>query len=315
MKENKYIERGGKMQQNTHSFKINDANLEKKIIEAYAEYSIPQNSPYVKFCYLFTGVRITIYHSQKIVFQGKHAYQEAKRWFKLNIADHPVAKKELKSMDIFPQIGCDETGVGDYFAPIVVATCLVTLDTYNQLKNYAIQDSKKINKKTIEKLYPILKEKLPHSIQILTNTQYNICIDRGYNGHAIKAFVHNKNLINFSKSYNIAQNPQIPIIMDAFSTKKNYLQYLQNEAKIIEPTIFLTQAESHYFSVACASILARGFFLQYMTKINLQYQTEFPLGAGKNVDIFGKKFLQTYGSDEMKKLVKWHFATTHKIIK
>lgn len=270
----------------------------------YADFEhFPTNATIAQL-FITPTCRITIYHSGKILFQGKGAEKEYQRW--------AITSPQSVTKILSAYIGCDETGVGDYFAPLVTASCYVDSEIINQLNTLNIKDSKQLTDEYICQIAPIIKQVVPHSIFALTNEQYNKLVDNGYNAHAIKAFVHNKTIGQLIHSCQLP--PSIDIVMDQFATLKNYQKYLKNITPIYLPTIFETKAENKYIGVACASILARNHFLQLLEHTNQKYQTQIPLGAGNKVDMFGKNFLTKYGLDAFKKNVKWHFANTDKIM-
>mgnify|MGYP002236808741 CR=1 FL=1 len=56
------------------------------------------------------------------------------------------------------QAGSDEVGTGDYFGPVVVASCIVTKEAREKLAHLGIQDSKQVDDAKIRKLAPIIKK-------------------------------------------------------------------------------------------------------------------------------------------------------------
>ncbi len=77
---------------------------------------------------------------------------------------------------------------------------------------------------------------------------------------------------------------------------------------------FTTKAESKFAVVAIASIMARYIFLREMDKLSETYHTEFPKGASNKVDAFGKDLVHQHGQAILKKVAKYHFKNTDKII-
>ena len=306
------------MQATSKSFVLTDTE-KVEIITYYSQYEQPGNTASIERLFILPNCRITIYKTKKILFQGRDAEKEYARWRTNREVEHQPSSTHKgavsTSSDILPiHIGCDETGVGDYLAPLVTACCYITPEIKQQLAGLPIQDSKQVLDKNIIIMAETIKRVVPHAITSLTNQQYNTFVDNGFNAHAIKAFLHNKTLEHlFNKYPTIPQTT--PIIMDQFASKKNYTNYLTSKkiTPIFLPTHFETKAENKFFAVACASILARAHFLSLMEKQNQQYDMVFPLGAGTQVDACARSFLQKYGESELKKVVKWHFANTKKL--
>ena len=95
--------------------------------------------------------------------------------------------------------------------------------------------------------------------------------------------------------------------MDQFCTEKQYYEYLEGSKSILKNIIFKEKGETYFPSVALGSCIARYYFLIEIESLNKQYNLNFPLGAGKNVDEFTQKFISKYGFDELKKVSKNNF--------
>ena len=235
---------------------------------------------------------ITAYTSGKVVFQGKDL-----SWM-----------EEEKKDEQFPQAGSDEVGTGDYFGPVVVAACIVKDPSY--LHSLKIQDSKQIQDSQIRKLAKEIMTHTKYSICILSNDKYNQ-VHQIHNMVDIKCQLHNQVYVNLvHKGYTL---PDL-IVIDQFVQKTSYYKYLKNNKEVISNITFETKAENKYLAVACASILARNAFLEYIDKMNEKYNFTFQKGAGSIVDTCGKEFVSKYGEDELEKVAKLHFANTKKIL-
>lgn len=300
------------MTQNSLSFKISSQKQKTDLLRYYTTYQSPSNNQHVESLFILPQCRITLYRTQKILFQGAAATVEYQRW-QIAPAKTPARPITPNANEMTTYIGCDETGVGDYFAPLVTAACYLDPKIQLQLQQFKIQDSKQLQDSYILEIAPTLRTIIPHIITCLPNEKYNQFVDNGYNAHAIKAFVHNKSIGGLISSTNLPL--EIPIVMDEFASRKNYEKYLKNITPTYIPTIFETKAENKYLAVACASLLVRAHFLQLMQSKNETYQTIIPLGAGKQVDAFGLTFLAQHGLSEFKNNVKWHFANTKRIVR
>ena len=253
--------------------------------------------PYTLFSVKTNECTITAYQSGKVVFQGKNL-------------DWLTDTSNEPTKNIYPQAGSDEVGTGDYFGPVVVASCIVEEKNVEHLKSLGIQDSKQINDDKIKQLAPIIKKKCPHSILILSNQKYNK-IHESHNMVDIKCQMHNQAYINLiHKGYNLPKS----IIIDQFVQEKNYYRYLAKKNHVIKNIHFETKAENKYLSVACASILARNALLESFEKMENVYHFKFEKGAGSKVDSCAKKFINQFGQDALPLVAKIHFKNTEKAL-
>ena len=308
--------------QKTIVFKPSD-NIKEKMIDYYDLLRRDKKPPYSVFQAEEGGTIITLYESGKVMFQGISADIDANMWKALEShynnrdIDSELKKKEEKEDDktyyYYDAIGSDEVGTGDYFGPIIVTATLVDKSTRKLLEDLKIMDSKKMTDDKIRRCAPILMNKLPYVTFTLSNTKYNEMSSKGFNMNKIKAILHNRVLFELS-------NKGIPyhkIIVDQFTTPRSYFSYLKQENiedKVTKIT-FLTKGESKHLSVAAASVISRYRFLQEMDKLSEKYKVDIPKGASPKVDSVAKKILDTYGKNELSKIVKLNFKNTEKILK
>jgi len=267
------------------------------LIRSYHDQINPKDLPYVKAQLILSDCTITIYHSKKVVFQGEGAafYTQA---------------LESKFM---AQAGSDEVGTGDVFGPVVVAACFVDEAHYLKLKEHSIQDSKKITDEIILKLGPILMKTCPHSLLILNDQKYND-VHKTDNMNAIKAKLHNQAYLHLDHKIKSLSKKSTLNVVDQFTPKTMYFKYLKDQAEVFEDLHFETKAESKYFAVACASIIARYAFLKELEAMGEKYDTVFPKGASTLVDTFAQRFLEEHGERELKKVAKLHFKNIQNLL-
>lgn len=268
--------------------------LKNEVAPFILEESQPQ---YTYYKLKLNSCTITAYTSGKVVFQGKDL-----SWME--------EEQEKTSTVFYPQAGSDEVGTGDYFGPVVVSACIVEEKNVEALTKLGIQDSKKMKDDYIRQVAGPIAKLCPHSIMIVSNEKYNY-IQQTNNINAIKAKLHNFAYINLQK-----KGYTLPALMvvDQFVNEKKYFEYLKYENEVVDNLHFETKAESQYLAVACASVLARDAFLRYWDKMEEKYDFTFPKGAGSCVDVQAKKFIDTFGFEELKKVAKVHFKNTEKAL-
>ena len=207
-------------------------------------------------------------------------------------------------------IGADEVGVGDYFGGIV--TCAVYLDQEltKKISTLNIKDSKKLSNKNIIEIAKKLIRLVPYNAKIITPRQYNFLYSKYKNAHVIKTYAHNYAIYQLKNRLNLNN---VTIVLDQYATKENYEKYLKilNEEKTVQIDIFEEKAESKYLAVACASIIARYYFLKQIKELSEANKVALPLGYNKNIlektlTKLKDKYQNEY-ENKLKDLVKLHF--------
>ena len=308
------------------SYKVSD-NLKKEIIDFYSETKREKTPPYAVFQSEDAGTIVTLYESGKIVFQGVSAdidyawWRDREKHINNRDIDYELAIKNKKekneknksheqAMSFYGKntIGSDEVGTGDYFGPIIVTASYVRSEDADFLNDLGVKDSKKITDDAILKIAPKIIEKIPFVTYELSPEDYN---NKGVtNMNKVKSLLHNKalySLINkddYKYSY---------IVVDEFVYPKKYYEHLNNVQNKVTGITFMTKAEDKCLSVAVSSIISRYRFLMCIKDLEEKYNMTIPKGAGEAVDKAAKEFVKKYGSDELRKCVKWNFNNTKKI--
>ena len=119
------------------------------------------------------------------------------------------------------------------------------------------------------------KKEIPHQALLLTPKKYNQVIASGYNAVSVKVALHNQAIYLLLQQGAKAQK----IVVDAFTTKKNYDRYVQAEANQVPQVVTLEEkAEGKYLSVAVSSIIARDLFLQNLEDLSQELGYTLPSG-------------------------------------
>ncbi|MGB7595631.1 MAG: ribonuclease HIII [Erysipelotrichaceae bacterium] len=297
----------------TYSLSLRDDQI-AFLDKLYADEKRTTGLPYVKFRVDADGCTITVYDSKKVVFAGKNAEEHAALFMTDEIAeDKPIEKTKAKSLkqtdSVFPQAGSDEVGTGDYFGPVVVCACRVKADDYVALKDLNITDSKAMNDVQVRKVAPMIMERVDFSVLVVQNSKYNE-VHKTHNMNAIKAILHNAAYIHLKKK--IKSLPKLTVV-DQFAHEALYYRYLVGEKEIVKGLTFETKAESKYFAVACASVIARYAFLQTFDAMKTQYGMEFPKGASSIVDEAAQRFIAMHGRERLGEVVKLHFKNSNNL--
>lgn len=294
------------MTQNTVSIQLNsqEANLAKQILLSAGWAEEESNNEYILLRMRNKdGSVVSLYTSKKIVFQGKE--------------DFDFLVGQIKGSDnvneFNPHIGVDEVGKGDYFGPLVVASCFVNEEFFKKVISLGVADSKKFSDRKIMELYGKIKDYPYKYISIVYPLEYNRLILETGNVAILLArqhsFVIEKALLDL-KSKGIECKK---VVIDQFSSKKSRVL---DELGELGSSIAFEQyhkGESD-IAVACASVFARAIFLQEMEKMSNLYNFEFPKGSS-NVIERARLFVKQKGQEELKKVAKISFKTTKSVLR
>ena len=202
-------------------------------------------------------------------------------------------------------LGIDESGKGDFFGPLVIASGYV--EDESKIRAMGVKDSKMLNDEKILQLAGKIKKKCYYNVVKIDPEKYNQLYANIGNLNKLLAWGHAQVIENSLEHV----QPDYAI-SDKFAKEHEIISQLKEKGKKIK-LVQQTKAEK-YISVAAASIVARAEFVLSLQKLSFKYGMELPLGAGENVLTAGKEFVKKYGIEELNKVCKTHFSTYKKII-
>ena len=252
------------------------------------------------------GATVSIYKSGKVLLQGNDLTPYLT--FFGQDAGNPK-RSTLSARQDLAMIGTDEVGNGSYFGGLTVVASFVTPDQHDFLRKLGVGDSKTLTDQKIRQIAPILKEKIQHQALLLSPSKYNEVIGDRYNAVSVKVALHNQAI------YLLLQKGLQPekIVIDAFTSAKNYDKYLTQEANRFSNPISLEEkAEGKYLAVAVSSIIARDLFLENLENLGRELGYQLPSGAGTASDKVASQILQAYGMQGLNFCAKLHFKNTEK---
>ena len=270
-------------------------------LEHYQTSLAPSKNPYIRYFLKLPQATVSIYTSGKVLLQGEGAEKYA-RFFGYQVVE------ETRGQNL-PLIGTDEVGNGSYFGGLAVVASFVTPDQHPFLRKLGVGDSKTLTDLKIRQIAPILKEKIQHQALLLSPSKYNEVIGDRYNAVSVKVALHNQAI------YLLLQKGIQPekIVIDAFTSAKNYDKYLAQEANRFSNPISLEEkAEGKYLAVAVSSIIARDLFLENLENLGRELGYQLPSGAGTASDKVASQILQAYGMQGLNFCAKLHFKNTEK---
>lgn len=270
-------------------------------LEHYQTSLAPSKNPYIRYFLRLPQATVSIYTSGKVLLQGEEAEKYA-CFFGYQVVEENRGQN-------FPLIGTDEVGNGSYFGGLAVVASFVTPDQHDLLRKLGVGDSKTLTDQKIRQIAPILKEKIQHQALLLSPSKYNEVIGNRYNAVSVKVALHNQAI------YLLLQKGIQPekIVIDAFTSAKNYDKYLAQEANRFSNPISLEEkAEGKYLAVAVSSIIARDLFLENLENLGRELGYQLPSGAGTASDKVASQILQAYGMQGLNFCAKLHFKNTEK---
>ena len=270
-------------------------------LEHYQTRLAPSKNPYIRYFLKLPQATVSIYTSGKVLLQGEGAEKYAS-FFGYQVVEENRGQN-------FPLIGTDEVGNGSYFGGLAVVASFVTPDQHAFLRKLGVGDSKTLTDQKIRQIAPILKEKIQHQALLLSPSKYNEVIGDRYNAVSVKVALHNQAI------YLLLQKGIQPekIVIDAFTSAKNYDKYLAQEANRFSNPISLEEkAEGKYLAVAVSSIIARDLFLENLENLGRELGYQLPSGAGTASDKVASQILQAYGMQGLNFCAKLHFKNKKK---
>ena len=270
-------------------------------LEHYQSSLAPSKNPYIRYFLRLPQATASIYTSGKVLLQGEGAEKYAS-FFGYQVVEETSGQN-------LPLIGTDEVGNGSYFGGLAVVASFVTPDQHDFLRKLGVGDSKTLTDQKIRHIAPILKEKIQHQALLLSPNKYNEVIGDRYNAVSVKVALHNQAI------YLLLQKGAQPekIVIDAFTSAKNYDKYLVQEANRFSNPISLEEkAEGKYLAVAVSSIIARDLFLENLENLGRELGYQLPSGAGTASDKVASQILQAYGMQGLNFCAKLHFKNTEK---
>ena len=273
----------------------------QSFLEHYQTSLAPSKNPYIRYFLRLPQATVSIYTSGKVLLQGEGAEKYAS-FFGYQVVEENRGQN-------FPLIGTDEVGNGSYFGGLAVVASFVTPDQHAFLRKLGVGDSKTLTDQKIRQIAPILKEKIQHQALLLSPSKYNEVIGDRYNAVSVKVALHNQAI------YLLLQKGVQPekIVIDAFTSAKNYDKYLAQEANRFSNPISLEEkAEGKYLAVAVSSIIARDLFLENLENLGRELGYQLPSGAGTASDKVASQILQAYGMQGLNFCAKLHFKNTEK---
>jgi len=249
------------------------------------------------------GVTLTAYASGKLLLTGPQAAEFAGVLAGLGLAREEAAPPPAAPADFAPHAGSDESGKGDYFGPLCVATVHVPdAATAKVLVDAGVRDSKTVGLRDAGPLASLVRARCPHATVVLPPRAYNDLYERVGNLNALLAWAHARAIEDL-----LAEVGPVPVVVDQFArgVLPRHLMEKGRRAHVTE----VVRGEADV-AVAAASLVARAEFLAGMAALEARVGHPLPRGAGPAVAPAARRVVAERGAGFLREVAKLHFATT-----
>ena len=301
------------MNTNSFTFKLDDEQQKAlRTILGQSKY-LATPVPHTQIAVSIPDCRINLYNSGKLLVQGKAAQE----WITFTLETEVLKEAKLGYEDLHdpeafqPHMGIDESGKGDFFGPLVIASAYVDEGLVEKLQALGVRDSKKISSDNVAlNLAHEIRKVLGDRCAMVTigPRSYNRMYSKIRNVNKMLAWGHARAIEDL-----LGKVPDCPrALSDKFGPTHQIERALMDKGKKIKLDQ-RTKAESDP-AVAAASILARAGFLYALKAMGKVYSFEVPKGASEKVRREAEKLVAYKGPGVLLETAKCHFQTTDKVL-
>jgi len=264
--------------------KLDRKKIEKLVRALKEKGAILEPSPQnVAFNLRLGNGNLLIYNSGAIAYSGKE---------KTKVKNTVI--EEILKLENLPKIGCDETGKGEFFGPLVLSCICADESCLRELLNLEVKDSKKLNKAKIRELAFKIKQKCTGIVRTISPEKYNKLYSEFKN---VNRLLERQYAEILKKLVGENCNPK-EIVMDKFSKKVENL--IRNNFPYVKVSA-ITSGERDPV-VAAASIIAKNERLNFLERTSKELGFEVLEGNVNN-----RALLKKIPKELRYKYVKLHF--------
>lgn len=301
------------MKANSFTFKVTKEQQSALMALLKSPKYQPENVPHTQIAVSIPDCRINLYSSGKLLVQGKGAEE----WVTF-ILEPEILKQAIVGYEDYhdpeaykPHMGIDESGKGDFFGPLVIASVYVDEGLVDKLREMGVRDSKKISSDNVAlNMARDIRKLLGDRCAMVTigPRAYNRMYSKIRNVNKMLAWGHARAIENL-----LDKVPDCPrALSDKFGPTHQIERALLEKGKKIKLDQ-RTKAESDP-AVAAASVLARAGFVYALRKMGKEYGVEIPKGASTKVRREAEKLVADKGPSILLDTAKCHFQTTDKVL-
>jgi ribonuclease HIII len=302
------------MKQNSFTIKLTSDQQTKLAALLREPRYTPVEVPHTQIAVDAGTCRVNLYTSGKCLVQGKGAEE----WITFTLEPEVLGEARIgydaihDPESIEPHMGIDESGKGDFFGPLVIASVYTDAKTVEFLKELGAKDSKKISSDRVAlQMASDIRKKLEgkYAIVAIGPEAYNRMYAKIANVNRLLAWGHARAIENL-----LEKVPGCPrALSDKFGPTARIERALMEKGRKIKMDQ-RTKAESDP-AVAAASILARAGFLMALRKMEKDFGMEtVPKGCSAKVKQIAKELVAHKGPGILLQTCKCHFRTTDEVL-
>lgn len=260
-------------------------------------------------------VNVTGYESKKVVIAGKGTEDFVTMVLEPEITGAAkLGYDEVLHPDWFEtHAGCDESGKGDFFGPLIAATVIGSKSMIEAWRAAGAQDSKKMSEAKILELDRIIRDTHGVVVKVIhcrDMRQYNSLMGTRFRSqNQILAFQHARAL------QEALAEKQVPWgLLDQFTEDP----LVQRE--LVKLGVgggfelrMRTKAEEDPV-VAAASIVARAEYVRQMNTLSRRFGEKLQKGASAAVKTQAHEIIRRLGADALRDFAKLHFRTAYEVV-
>ena len=259
-------------------------------------------------------VNVTGYESKKLVVAGKGTEEFVSMVIEPEITGAAkLGYDEVLHPDWFEtHAGCDESGKGDFFGPLVAATVIADKGMIETWRAAGAQDSKKMAESKILELDRIIRATpgvVVKTISCRDMRQYNQLMGTRFRSqNQILAFQHARALQDA-----LAEKRAPWGLLDQFTEDPLVARELKKLGVEGFELRMRTKAEEDPV-VAAASIVARAEFVRQMHALSQRFGEKLQKGANAMVKAQARQIIDRLGADALRDYAKLHFRTAYEVV-
>jgi ribonuclease HIII len=259
-------------------------------------------------------VNVTGYESKKVVVAGKGTEEFVSMVIEPEITGAPkLGYDEVLHPDWFEDhAGCDESGKGDFFGPLIAATVIGSRSMIEKWRAAGAQDSKKMTESRILELDRIIRNTpgvVVKLIQARDMRQYNGLMGTRFRSqNQILAFQHARALQDALAEKRVPWG-----LLDQFTEDPLVQRELTKLGVAGFELRMRTKAEEDPV-VAAASIVARAEYVRQMHTLSQRFGSKLQKGASSAVKTQAHEIIRRFGTDALRDYAKLHFRTAYEVV-
>jgi len=274
--------------------------------------------PHARFGATKPDVSVTLYHSNKLVVQGKGTKDFVEFVLEPHVlmAARQAYEDALEPGRLDPRLGVDESGKGDFFGPMCIAGVYVNADIMATWNGSGIRDSKKITSDNqVARLAKVIRETkgCVWNVVAIGNEAYNRLHERHGSVNTVLAWGHARAIENLLERGPLLDPPPVRAVSDQFASSKTTVERALLPLGRSLPLVQRHRAEED-IAVAAASIVARHECLERLGRLGKEFGMTLPRGASAAVEQAARALVASHGAGVLPRVAKMHFRTRHRVL-